>query len=70
MEPHRLDAPSVKAAVQEVVMRDHLIASASSDGDYKKLYFNPETDVYRIKTKHTEHTCKTAEDAARIYSSK
>lgn len=71
MRRHELDEATVWAAVEEVVMCDHMIACAGCpEGGYKKLYFNPASQTYRIKTETTEATCKTAAEAARLYSAK
>ena len=70
MEPHSLDTPAVMAALEEVVMRDFVLASGQSNGGgIKKLLYHPGRKVYRIvETTAKDIECGTAEMAAIFYT--
>lgn len=66
---HQITETDVRIALDEIVCREHVLASArASIGGTKRLTYNPQTSTYRIKTAEYEATCKTAAEAARLYS--
>jgi hypothetical protein len=68
---HTISPEDVEAALSEVVLIYHqLISAPARNGSRKRLSYNPETKTYRIKTNCTEATCKTSDEAARLYNDK
>lgn len=70
MKAHELDTAAVETAIEEVVMRDFVIASAEGRaGGWKKLYYNPGTKVFTIQTTGQRPIeVQTADMAAVCYS--